>query len=643
MFGENPFGSAAFGDGPLSDPPASIPEASLRLGLRITVVEEEAPKTLGLNIIVTEAASVSLATRISVVEAQDLTLPLDLSIKDPIEESPPSWRPVVYLDGVDISAKLTGLISVEAYEGEARLSTFQIVPSPGSLILPDWTGKRVEIDFAEQNNDGSATNATRLFTGVVNIPDYSFSEKLVTFDCTDLYQQVVKNTPRVWFDENVQGFYSEAVNGEIRNTLQYADVLMLSVPKSLDLDPFQQVRVTDWQLEGDPDFVFDENQIWDESLSIKFAERSDIVNEIETGLKFRYPKLRGRVAALNFERTINQYTSQGLDIPNREMIAQAISSISGWKTRGEINYVPVDPGQYESSGSGGTIFTSISVTDAPLLALGFAVGLTTRWVQWITEDYRLTTKSESSISAIGRSPIVNDSAVLDVEFDDGQWLADESVEPVLTMPISGDVTLDFFPDSKSNRSAAENTIKTLIAQSRTKILSSHRKTIVSFTTPLLPSLDLDKKVEISTDEISATGKVVYVKHTMNLETGEADSEVQIAISGFSALGMDDDDEIEPPTPPTDPTPGPSAFDLVCICDMYIGQVSGAPEFDEETMIGFSTNARAGDDVDVEAPAYPYALSVKTPEVPASVRDPKTLEKTKTSSVAIPQDTLEFTA
>lgn len=641
MFGAHPFGSAAFGSGPLGDPPEAPVGGSLTLPLRISVVEE-IDIALPITVSVVPVLSFALPLRISVVEEIDIALPLIITVQSSTITSPSRWRPVVTLGGVDVSARLTGEIRIEAGEGEARVASFVMRPAPGPITLPDWTGAAVTIDIAQQDASGNAIDARRLFTGVVDVPDLDLTERLVSFECTDQLQQVVRSLPREWVDTNVGGYYSEAVSGESSDMLQYADARLASVPSALDLDPYQAARVTPWNIEADPVLVLTESSIFDGSLRAKNADRNAIRNQVETVLQYRFPRLRARVVSVNFERTINQYTSQGLDIPNRDMIEQALSGMSGWQLRGEINFVPVDPGQYESSGSGGTVFTSISVTDAPQLALGFAAGFSNRWVQWVTEEYRVTVAAPASIDALGLSRETSNGAVLDAGFDDGTWLSEPDAEPALTLPTIGDVSLDYGGAGRTDRAAAQNAVRTLVAQARCQILAAHRDTRVSAMTPLHAGIDLSRRIEIDTAAVRALGKVVSLAHRMDIETGEHDTEFDIAISGFSAVGLQDDDPVEAPAAPVDPTPAPGSAQLGCVCDMYIGQVTGAPEFDDATMIGFSTNAKAGADFDANAPAYPYALSVQAPEIEAAVRDPITLPMPSAYAVAIPQDLFEVT-
>lgn len=640
MYGSGPYGSTTYGAtaGAAEAPP---PETALTLGLRISVVTPETVST-PIRVEMVEAETLALPLRISVVTPETVPLPIVVTMLDPTVTSPARWRPVVTLGGVDVSARLVGDIDVQAAEGEARVASFSLAPAAGTLILPDWTGQAVTIDIAAQATDGSPTDARRLFTGVVDVPDYDLAAHVVTFDCTDQRQEVLGNTPREWVDTNVAGYHSTAVSGEADDALEYASARLASVPAALDLDAYQSPRVTLWALPEPAGITFTEASILDGSLRLQLASRADLRNEITTRLQYRIPRLRARVIECQFERTISQYTSQGLDIPSRAMIEQALSGLSGWSQLGDVNFVAIDPGVYESVGGSGSIFTVVSATDAPNLALGFSASFYSRWVQSVTEDYAITVRAEASVDAIGSARESLTGATLDAEFDAASWLDNPATEPELTLPPVGDVALDYGAPGATDRAAAQNAIETLIAQARVAALATHRTTRVAASVAIRADIDLDKRIEIDTTTLHASGKVVRLAHRMSIEDGSATTEFDLAISGFNSVGLQPDDAPAAPAAPVDPTPAPGPARLAATIDLYVGQTEDAPPYDEATMIGFSTNARAGAGFDALAPAYPLAMSIGAPEIEAAARDPITLDKSATFAVAIPQDTLEVT-
>lgn len=641
MFGALPFGSAAFGSGPLGDPPeAPVSDDVTEVALDIHVAVAQTLDT-PLDIHVAAAQTLDMPLDIHVAAAQTLDYALLIIVQSATVVSHRKWRPVVTLAGVDVSEYVTGEISVEAERGEAAVASFTMSLPPGPVALLAWSGKPVTIDFAAKASDGSATDERRLFTGVVDRPDFDVVEGLVTFTCTDQLQRVMAGLPYEWIETNIGGYYSEAVSGEITDALQYADARLASVAASLDLDPYQSPRVMPWHTDDDPVLVFDEDGIYDASLRFVPGSHSDVRNEIVTTLRYRYPRLRGRAVSVDFGGDISAYTAQALDIPNRGMIEQAVGSISGWTLLGEINYVPVEPGQYESSGSGGTIFIDIGVADAPNLALGFSARFGYRWVQWVTEEFRFTVRSQPSIDALGLMRSTSEGAILDAEFDDGAWASDPTAQPVLTFPPVGDVSLDYGGTGRTDRAAAQRAAETIVARAVREVKSTHFGSRVGALVPLNAGITRGLRVEINTAKVRAQGAVVRFRHRMDLDSGEHDTDFDIAVSGFVAVGLQDDDAIEAPAAPADPTPAPGAASYGCVCGFYVGQVIGAPPWDEDNMIGYSTNAKAGPDYSALAEAYPYALSIEAPPVEAVARDPITLTQPATYAVAIPQDVLEI--
>lgn len=637
MFGGDPFGSAPFGSESETD--FTPPAAYSSFQFRISVVETHDIE-LPIRITILDPTSASMGFRVSVVTEEDIALPIVISVRD-TQPDPEVWTAVVRLDGEDISTLLTGTVSVSAAEGEARIAEFQIKPPAGPLALPNWVGAVVEIDFAEQDAAGLPQNSSRIFTGVVDEPEYDFSTGIVTFACTDQLQQVVRNATREWIDTNVEGVYTEIITGEPRDNLEYADARLATVPRSLDLDSYQQARVYEWNTANEPLITLTEDDIIYESLRLKMASRGDIQNEVKIGFRYRFPRLRARVASVTFGGDIGIYTPQALDIPSRAMIEQACLSLPGWTMLGEINYVGIDPGLY--GGGGGTIGIVIGTGDAPNLAIGFAARWASRWVQTVTEDYELTIVSQPSIDTVGRATRELTGSSLDVEFDSAGWLSDTSPSPALTYPIPvGDVSLDYGQAGKNDRGSAETAIVVSVAQATKQVLASHRITRIGAKVLLSAGIDLDERIEFDTAGLQAEGKVFRFRHSMDIESGQADTEFEISISGFSFVGLQDNDPTEAPEAPTDPTPEPGAPSYAVECGLWVGGTSTAAPWDEANMIGFSSNARQGPDFDFDGERYPFAMSVKSPEIESDVRDPITLPKSAIYNVLIPQDPFVLT-
>ena len=118
----------------------------------------------------------------------------------------------------------------------------------------------------------------------------------------------------------------------------------------------------------------------------------------------------------------------------------------------------------------------------------------------------------------------------------------------------------------------------------------------------------------------------------------------LAISGYGASGLvpyTAPDDIADPAAVDDGTATKvPALAHACEAGLYIGQQFGARAYDEDSMIGFSTNAKLGATYDPTAPSYPIQFSIKTPEIEATSRDALELPVTLSETIAIPTDIFE---
>ena len=57
------------------------------------------------------------------------------------------WYLSVYLDSVDVTSRLTGIVEVEAEASRARVASFTLFPSSGTIDVGDWIRAPVTIDF----------------------------------------------------------------------------------------------------------------------------------------------------------------------------------------------------------------------------------------------------------------------------------------------------------------------------------------------------------------------------------------------------------------------------------------------------------------------------------------------------------------
>lgn len=617
------------------------------LALRLEIAPPT-PIELPVRLEIAAVAAVSLTLRLQVSEAgAALALPLSLGvISDAVLgglggaggwPSAPggSWRHVVTLDGVDISNQVTGQIVVQHADNEARTAEFSFRPSaviqPMSLI-----GRRVQIAFAQRDAADAPVNAQVIFTGILELPSINLGSGVILCSCHDQMQEVFANTPTAWVDANVGGRWRVEVSGEPADGWDYLEARKLSVPVSVALDAQQLARVLPWRGGLTAETVQLED-ILDDSLSVDLPSRDELRTRITCRMQYRYTRLRGRGAVAGYAQTLGFFiatASQKLWLTTA-MVKGSAEGLRGWTLESLTIENPTPATYPRGPGLDDGVYV-ITRAVAPDLALGFQAKYSTRWQQTITEDYTLELVLPDVEALIGR---VSEEigATLDVEFDVKDWDSDETVAPILATPTAGDVIEDWKPTGQAEADRDE-IMRVLLDQAWVKLWAASRSGRVRFALPLRPNLWLDNEYTIDTPRLTARGKVVEIEHRMDTETGEAITSASIAVGlpGDTAASM-----------PTWTLPAPAALDDARPPSAYsfeigtfVGGEGASPPFDEETMIGFSTN--------LELPPsfaenfYPHQLSIKAPDVESRDRDPLTLETVATISTTIPTDLLELT-
>ena len=608
----------------------------------------DGPIALPVRLEIAAAIAISLVLRLQVSEAgAALALPLRLGvISDAVLgglsgaggwPSAPggNWRHVVTLDGVDVSLHVVGQIVVQHADNEARTAEFSFRPS--TVIQPmALIGRRVRIAFAERGTSGEAINAQTIFTGILEMPSINLGSGVILCSCHDQMQEVFANTPREWVDDNVGGRWRVEVSGEPDDNWDYLEARRLSVPVSVALDAEQQPRVLPWRNGLVPETVQIDDLI-DDSLSVDLPSRDELRTRITCRMQYRYTRLRGRGAVAGYSQTLGFFiasSSQKLWLTTA-MVKGSAEGLRGW-TLDSLSIENPTPATYPRGPDLADGVYVITRAVAPDLALGFQARYSTRWQQTVTEDYTLELVLPDVEALIGR---VSEEigATLDVEFDVKDWDSDETVAPILATPSAGDVVEDWKPTGKGEADRDE-IMRVLLDQAWVKLWGASRSGRVRFALPLRPNLWLNNQYTVNTPRLSARGKVVEIEHRMDTDTGEAITTAAIAVGlPGNADAAQPAWTIPAPLAIDDARP-PEAYSFEI--GTFIGGAGGAPAFDEETMIGFSTN--------LEQPPifaenfYPHQLSIKAPDVEARDRNPLTRETVATISTTIPTDLLELT-
>lgn len=552
------------------------------------------------------------------------------------------WQAVVVLGDDDISARLVGEIDVACADDEARTAQFSF--KPAAAIQPlDLIGRRVRVAFAQRTASGPI-NAQLMFSGVVDVPEIDAATGLVTCRCTDQMQEIFTNTPREWIDATVGGRWHEAVSGAPADNWDYLQARLKSVPRSIALDALQRPCVLPWR-ELPRGVTIRRADFVDGSLSVELPSRHQLRTRITCRMQYRYPRLRLRGIVAGYGQPFSFYAWRGVNGALRSrrwllssMVQGAAGSLSGWTLAGPVAIEHPRPGTYLTRGQyDGAVFIRPEV--APDLALAFSARYTTRWVQAVTESLAVTLVLPALEAALGGPVGEEMGANLAAEFQQPEWTRDGTVEPVAPAgaPFVGDRITPWQP-AGADQDARDEVLRTLLDQAWVRLWAANRTGRVSLALPLRPDLWLDVWATVEAGTVRAAGKIAALTHRMNVERGEAVTELSIAVGLPGNLPAAHPEWTLPAVQMPDETRPLSAYSAQI--GTFVGGEPGSPPFDAETMIGFATNVEMPG-TDESLNWYPHQISMRAPEIEARDRDPLEVAAEALIETAIPTDLLEI--
>ncbi|MCP3849775.1 MAG: hypothetical protein GY694_05995, partial [Gammaproteobacteria bacterium] len=194
----------------------------------------------------------------------------------------------VFIDSVDQTANLTGIVQIDIEEDAARIATFTLVPNAGLTDLVGWVGKSVVI---KSNID---SNIKTEFTGIIDTPNYNIETGLTAFSCTDNLQEYFETKTKDEIDTIITAYWSEASFNDSEGW-EYAQERLSTIPSSLDMDELNNIRVTVWDAKATEDYLFtDADYIYGSLNSESIASRRNIINAVDLSVEYRYQRLKER-------------------------------------------------------------------------------------------------------------------------------------------------------------------------------------------------------------------------------------------------------------------------------------------------------------------------------------------------------------
>ncbi len=150
-------------------------------------------------------ATATLPVTQSVTDEAAATLPMRQAVTSCATASSGYWTVAVTLAGADVSARLTGTLSITAEESAARIAEFRLSPATGAIDPTAWVGAAVTIDYGLTDGAGTTLFTARRFTGRVDVPEYNPIDRTVLFRCTDGLQSLLEAADRTTIDALTPG------------------------------------------------------------------------------------------------------------------------------------------------------------------------------------------------------------------------------------------------------------------------------------------------------------------------------------------------------------------------------------------------------------------------------------------------------
>ena len=562
------------------------------------------------------------------------------------------WSLSVFVGGVDMSARLTGELSVEMEEGTARLATFDLLPFSGQIDPYSWINNAVIIDVSGFDATGGLIATHRLFTGTVDTPIYDTTTRFTTFTCTDGLQSYIEQRSKAEIAALVGGYHADAVFSETEDRWQYAQQRLSTVAQSFDFDVYGNYRLTDWQAKATADEALTEAHVVHDSLTVSLISRRNIINEVNITLDYRFARKWQREISGGWTAPTPFYNflSDPYSLPTRDMVLSALDT--EWDLASISFNKPPQSGAYTNN-QGALVAWGITDDERNQIVWGVNFKLARRWLQDIVEGYQITVKSDASIQQHG--VIKNDERYavdldVDEEFENPPAVSTQNILSSFStadsetatgsgyiglqagaVPINGgDSIVD-----PADRSEFDTAVQTAMAEARIQILKAHRANRVSFNTLINPAFDVDKTLDISTSTVSTKGKVRFVKHTLNVNSGEALTEVELAVYQPNVAAQVDDGLSVPTAPDTSVDVTPDSLNL----STYLGGKYTSPAYDP-SWTGYIGNYESRE---IPSEWYPYEFRVDIPAVEDEARDELNATTNVVINTAIPQDVLTINA
>lgn len=509
------------------------------------------------------------------------------------------WDLVLSVGGRLIDAsEITGLISITRNENGAALMDITLLPSDGVQDLSVWHGLAITLDVVR------TSGVNRLYTGVVDIPEFDLVNGRVTLRCTDKRNEQIN----AQMEDELQylGYWSDAIFDEPDDVADELAQRLTTTTKTVDFDAYGQYTIADFLPKATADFTLANAGIFRRNPRLQVASRGRLVNRINIEFEYRYVRLRHRerdfeLNGASFCDVIWYPDKKFLSVVNVQSALDYFSwpvdpdtidftyiPDAGWKTcygvdfywspsshSATVRYVRDEDGNiiYDSFGNPRTEVVDEVITDySQAHATAASWTASYRFAQDISEKINIQVDAPQSQNQYGVIEKTQRNGH-EVEYDASTFEKNETyTDDTGLTTSSGDSYIDMTGDLFDYLSA----LNTAVAIAETEIAKAHRDNHVYIETPLWPEIDLKHTVETTASIIQAKGKVSQISHTINIGVREAYSKVRFSLS--QATGSQSAETLTLPLPSAALIGGYDTDTLVM--DAEDGQFTSPPIDDE---------------------------------------------------------------
>ena len=579
----------------------------------------------------------TLALSIGVVARINVVLPLQVTVFSSAAFAAAAgasrWSPSVSIGGADLSAWLTGRMSVQAAEDSPRVATVELI-AQSSAWLASIENAPVTIDLSLTNTLGTAVQ--RVFTGTVETWEFNPAGRLVSLSCRDGWnERPAACTSAADVEALLGGLATPAPlvlawNDSEPDPAGYFSGLLETLPGATCIDASGLWQVIPWDI-GSPLASFTAADIVDESLSVNVARRADMPGKISAVLNHRHPRLhQAEVTLYWFRVNFSDFILYGFPWLMKHTAQATLEGFGEWHIKGVADLVaPAAMTHMVIIGPGTVPYIVPEIVNETLVE-EINVTLYRRWYQETETTY---TYDIALGGSSGRDQTL--SASITSEFDAQAWetlpTTEQSIALFSANGPAPTVTPTGYEGLPLPHPAANTAIDHwgavvqgdldaagahLLAKAVRTAAKALRSTTVKFSRPLDLRYGLGDVLSVAAYDVAATGQVVDLALELDIDAGNATATYTLAVPD-SASGS---------TASTATLTAPTNSVIHALTAPTLGNHFGArldtpSTFVEDDLQGFLFNtATTGNDYSAAKPAFFEQFRIVMPEIPAPYRD-----------------------